>query len=220
MKIAFSLATILLFAMSVALAGSVTLPATMDTGLYRNAAEDRDNFGHDHWIEIDDANEHGLVRWDLTSLPKGASVVKATIQLDGFVPDKHAHIVQAYLVTHDWVEGTGKNIGTPPWSGLPRDGASWDTFSGFADHPNDAWTVAGGDFDKNIQGSATTIDGQETYYDDRALCLDATPIVKAWLADGRPNYGVLLKCANGSFKFKTREEGPAPRLVIEYDAPR
>ncbi|MDR3709584.1 MAG: DNRLRE domain-containing protein [Capsulimonadaceae bacterium] len=202
---------------------SVTLLAVADTGLYKHSAEDRDNFGKDQWIEIDPLAQHALVRWDVASLPHGAKVIAARIELSGFISDeKVRHVVQGFLVTHDWVEGHGVNIGHYPWSGLPRDGASWDTFDGFDAHPYDTWRTPGGDCDPQPVATGETRPGQKSYLDahDGRLVLDATALVRSWVEAGRPNYGVLLTCVDSRFKFQTRECAQrSPRLIVEYAVP-
>ena len=203
-------------------ADTITLSAMSDTGLYRNSAEDRDNFGGDKWIEIDNATEHALVKWDLSRIPQGSKVISARIDLYGFVSDDRvAHSVDGYLATHDWSQGTGVNIGHYPWSGLPRNGASWDTYDGFDAHPYDTWQTPGGDCENQATASGETSSGRMSYLGDPdgPLTLNATPIARIWIDMNRPNYGVLLKCTDARFKFESRE-AKAPRLVIDYTPPQ
>jgi len=201
-----------------ACADTITVTAISATGLYRNSAEDRDNFGGDNWIEIDNATEHALVKWDLSRIPQGSKVISARIELYGFVSDDHVpHRVLGYLVTHDWVQGTGVNIGRYPWSGLPRNGASWDTYDGFDAHPYDTWQTPGGDCESQPTASGETSSGRKLYMGepDGPLELNAMQIVRTWMETNCPNFGILLKCTYARFKFES-SGAKAPRLVVDY----
>jgi len=189
---------------SIGFADTITLPAVADP----------------HWIAVNPDRDFGLIRWDVSKIPARSRINSAVIELNGYAPNpKTSLTVVGYLVAHSWTEGTGLNLGHDPWSGVPRDGASWLTYDGFDSSPHHEWGTPGGDIDKLLSISCATTAGHMEYYDPQgALKMDASKFVAEWVGGGHSNNGILLKCPNGVWKFKSREE-VAPRLVIDYTAP-
>lgn len=128
--------------------------------------------------------------------------------------------VALYCATREWVEGTGNDFWPPP-SYVP-DGATWGTCDG-----STAWGAGGGDYD----GATDYGNGPNGIIDLVSLpagmsngwvALDATAVVRAWVEDGEPNHGVLLRPLSGGetyHYFGSSEYGTAsrrPKLTIGY----
>ena len=161
-----------------------------------------------------EGEEHrrSLMRWDLSALPGDAIIVSATVELyryDGSA--ENAMQIALYRLTRDWAEGTGWDFWPDP-SYVP-DGATWTLAS-----PGTAWTTPGGDFDTTIVGQITLPAGMGNGW----VSLDATAAVRAWVEDGLPNYGLLLRPLNGDYTYHyyySRNHSILnlhPRLVVTY----
>jgi hypothetical protein len=162
-----------------------------------------------------------LVRWDLSTLPSGITVNAASLELYRYDGDaSNAMQLALYRVTRDWTEGTGSDF-WPDASYIP-DGATWSLAS-----PGIAWTTPGGDFDTTTDyghGSNGIVDqitlpaGMGTGW----VHLDATAAARAWLEEGVPNHGLLLRPHSGEYTYHyyySRDYGVAelrPRLVVTY----
>ena len=90
---------------------------------------------------------------------------------------------------------------------LSRVLVGWDQKDGHLDHP----ARPGG-------RSTATVGTAAGWY-----AWDAGQIVKDWIENGSPNYGVVLSgpSSGGSYarRFTSREGGPAPRLEVSYYPP-
>ena len=153
-----------------------------------------------------------LLRWDLSALPGDITISSATVELyryDGSA--ENAMQIALYRVTRDWAEGTGNDFWPDP-SYVP-DGATWTLAS-----PGTAWTTPGGDFDAAVVGQVTLPAGMGNGW----ISLDATAAVRAWIEDGLPNYGLLLRPLSGDYTYHyyySRNHGTPnlrPRLVVTY----
>lgn len=162
-----------------------------------------------------------LLRWDIAALPAGIEVESARVELYHFHEpggSGEAMDVALHLVTREWTEGTGYSFGGSP------DGATWNAAS-----PGTSWTSPGGDYDSSadyghgangIIGAASLPAGPWEGW----VALDATAAVRAWVEDGTPNRGVLVRPLGGDYTYnyyRSREYGTAarrPRLVVEYRA--
>ena len=162
-----------------------------------------------------------LLRWDLSALPEGVTVESASLELYRFGGDAAADMqIALYRVIRGWTEGTGDDFW--PGGGYVPDGATWNTYDG-----SNSWSTAGSDYD-------TTTDygnGPNGIVDRVTLpagtgngwvTLNATAAVRAWIEDGRPNYGLLLRPLGGDHTYhyyRSRNHGTAsqrPRLVVTY----
>ena len=147
------------------------------------------------------ARMNALLRFDLASIPYGAQVVSARLELRMWSLQAAGTAV-ARNVSRAWVEGTNSGGGT-------ANGATWNTYD--ATSP---WTTAGGDLGSEIV-SRTTINTGDAW-----VAFDIAPLAQAWL-NGAPNYGVALvgEGALRSAEFASRETSGAadrPKLTITY----
>ena len=148
---------------------------------------------------------NSLVQFDIATVPVGARVLSAQLQLYHSVKETTGvdAVVSVHRVNRDWVEGTQSGSGT-------ADGATWDDWDS-----GNAWGTAGGDYDPAAISSSLITDAigdWETW--------DIKTLVQGWLDGTFANNGLLLK---GSGKvgasFASKEDvDPTlhPKLDITY----
>jgi len=186
-----------------------------DVILANDAEPNANTGGMDHvelfWGEGDE-RRRSLLRWSLSALPQGITIETARVELyryDGNA--ENAMAVSLHRVARAWTEGTGDGFWPDP-SYLP-DGATW-TLAG----PGTSWTAPGGDFETTAVSNIALAPGMENGW----IALDATAAVRAWVENGAPNYGVLLRPESGDYTyhyFYSREHTEPdlrPRLVVTY----
>jgi len=189
-----------------------------------NDANANANLGHLENLETfygEAEHRRSLLRWDLSALPSNITVNAASVELyryDGDAPNTMQ--IALYRVTRDWSEGTGYDFWPP--SGYVPDGATWSTAS-----PGVNWTTPGGDYDSTTDyghGPNGILD-QITLPAGMAngwIRLDATAAVRAWIEEGAPNQGLLLRPLSGQYTYHYYHSRNAstpnlrPRLVVTY----
>ncbi len=194
-------------------ATSATYTTTADSYIYEN--EPTANYGGATALQVASyktganlRNKHTLVKFDLSSIPAGATIESATLQLYMTAPpDSTDRTYDAHRVTADWTEGTG-TAASPGTSDVTWDNRTTGT----------AWTTAGGDF--NLTPTASTATGTTP---NVWLSWDITADVAAWYEATASNYGILVKDATEDSKtiyeasFASRESGSnVPELVVTY----
>jgi hypothetical protein len=172
---------------------------TSDTYLY--AYEPDRNYGLEGSLKLRSGTHHPLVRFDLSSLPAGAEVLTATLELYAYDADRGSAVdVEIYQVLRPWVETEAT------WSG-PRAGESW-VGAGCADPGTDR---------SEAPSTAQTLDAAGRWYR-----FDVSSAVWGWAAGG-DNYGFIVVPAPGSavdtYYFRSADHPTGdqqPRLVIVY----
>ncbi|MCK4580300.1 MAG: DNRLRE domain-containing protein [Dehalococcoidia bacterium] len=170
-----------------------------------------------------EGEEHrrSLIRWDLSALPPDIMVDTARVELYRYDGDAvNTMQLALYRLIHDWIEGTGSDFWPDP-SYVP-DGVTWTLSSS-----GTPWTTPGSDFDtatdygsgpNGIVDQITLPAGMGNGW----VRLDATPAVRAWIEEGLPNYGLLLRPLSGDCTYHyycSRDYGAPdqrPRLVVTY----
>jgi len=142
-----------------------------------------------------------LVKFDLSSIPGGSTINKATLYLyfdfsDSCCGPTIIDTCIAYPVKKDWLELESSWVNAK--TGIP-------------------WGAEGGDYNTGI--SASTSVGSSGV--DEWFSWDVTNIVSYWITDGNPNYGFLIKHPTDSgyyivFHSKEHPDTSAPYLEIEY----
>lgn len=154
---------------------------------------------------------HALLKFDLSSIPAGATISAASLQLylEGLSSPGTLQ-VSLYRVSRAWVEGTQNGSGPSP------NGATWQTYNGSA-----SWTSQGGDHDLGA-AALTTVNSASGWY-----AWNATTLVAGWLTNPATNNGMLLDAAGGGMggsntaTFTSSDANGAaaaqrPKLTITY----
>jgi len=140
-----------------------------------------------------------LLQVDLSTIPSGARVVSAMLEVDAETSNVTAGaVLSAHALTRAWSEAN----------------ATWGQYDVLLLLPQ-PWSTPGGDFD--VAPAATSdLDNQAGWKD-----LDLTTLVQDWVAGVQPNYGVLLKGNRqvADLRIYSGDESNAsrhPRLVVQY----
>lgn len=167
--------------------------AGKDAAVLLRGQDARTNFGPDEWLSV---GTHGraLLRFDLSRVPAGADLRRATLRLTLFPgPPSSAEEVQAHVVQAAWEEGTGDE---------PPDGVVAATLPPFVPAP-----TAAGRVDLDAGG----------------LELDLTDVTRDWLAAPHANHGLLLASRAERLVWFGSSDAARPdlrpRLVVEYAGP-
>jgi hypothetical protein len=157
-------------------------------------------------LPMPDVPARALLRFDLTSLPPGAVVTSATVEVTASVVANalfaHTHLL--HRISQDWTEaGAG-------WAETGVGGGGWEN--------------SGGDFDPASDASVP-VSGTGTYSFSSTPALVAT--VQAWAANAGTNFGWVLRSAvedeegtRTGRRFFTREAtANRPKLVVGYTVP-
>jgi YD repeat-containing protein len=141
------------------------------------------------------SDNHTLVKWDLSAIPKDAVALwgDASLYQAGSAP-ANAKSLSLHRLTRDWTSG-----------------ASWSTYDG-----THQWTTAGGDFDATPAASALVPAGHTGWTDWMV-----TPLVQHWIDGSQPNYGIAVQDkpspqVTGQENFYSTE-GTTPDQAPELD---
>lgn len=149
----------------------------------------------------------GLIEFDLSSIPLGATVDSAvlTLYMSNNIDSTGARNVDIHRITQAWNEGAQNAVIANPGE------CSWDDYAS----PN-AWASGGGDFDAT-QDATKSVNAVGFY------TWDIKTLVQEWV-DGTANEGLLIKDDNET-GTNTRKifnlsdhatAGQRPKLVINY----
>lgn len=163
---------------------NVTTDATLDQSMASA------NFGGAEDLSIAEfvANgEHGLLRFDLSSIAPGTPVLAARLHLvRRDYGDEAPGSIELRLLAESWVEGTNM--------GMPGTGATWTTRDGAT-----AWTTPGGTTTQVITTATPTAA-------EVVFALDPS-VVQGWIDAPATNFGVLATVAvnTAHYHFYTRD---------------
>ena len=177
-----------------------------DTYLYDDE-QDR-NYGDSSILLLDQAGGglgHGrvLLQFDLSSIPAGAEITGAVLQLNA-TSNTGEFSINVYEVTEDWEEGTG---GTGA--------ADWD-YRYTPENSSSRWSSAGGTVD-----DSTIIASLETP-DTGLHSWDVTTLVQDWFTGAAVNNGLMLASPDTgteTVEYDSRESANAPQLILTYSLP-
>lgn len=154
------------------------------------------------WVSPDWDN--ALMRWDLGTIPRAASIRSAVLRLDALAaPSGGGGAVTVHRVTRTWSEGTQNGSGT-------ADGATWTTQDGIA-----AWSNVGGDYESAPSASRNVVDSNWHGW-------EIGPLVQEWVSGRIANQGLLLKSDATTVKFASSDDGTTaqrPALDLTYALP-
>ena len=197
---------------------TVALTPALDNTLYESTLGTISNGAGQHFFAGTTGNggvRRGLLAFDLSSIPAGATVLSATLTLTMSKTIAGETPVALHALTAAWGEGTSDALGEEGAGATATPGdATWlHTF-----FDTDLWANPGGDFDP-APSAVTPVDGPGVYeWASPALVAD----VAGWLANPSGNFGWALlgdESANSTAKrFDSRENDAAnrPRLTVTY----
>ena len=199
----------------------ITLGAAKDNTLYEVNGAEVSNGAGDHLFAgrtNDGFRRRGLIAFDLSSIPPGATVTAVNLRLVMSRSKAQAKNVGLHLVLQDWGEGTSHASGEEGGGAIPTSGdATWTKRL----YPSTAWSTAGGSF--LAAASATTAVNHEGAYTWSSAGMIAD--VQAWVDSPAMNFGwVLVGEENGTKttkRFDTRTNpniANRPQLTVTFDA--
>lgn len=161
----------------------------------------------------------GLLQFDLTTIPAGATITGATLRLNNSASNAGIANLGLYAVLQSWGEGTSVATGGQGGgiASTPGD-ATWihRSFSG------SLWTTPGGDFSP-VASAVTSVGGPGNYDWSSAGLLSN---VSQYYTTPASNLGWILigdeTTPSSAKRFSTREEPDSslrPTLTITYQVP-
>jgi hypothetical protein len=226
MRLTLFLAALLAIACPAASASAavVTLGASKDNTLYEDPDGTLSNALGPHFYVGKTGTKgferlrRGLVAFDLSAIPAGATVTAATFRLtlsgSGF--DKP---ITVHRVTKNWGEGTS-NAGEPGGGGAQATAgdATWiDAVLGTS-----KWTTPGGDFGATPSLTTAVLFNQAYDFAGPGLTAD----VQGWVNAPASNFGWIVRgdesLSQSAVRFETREFGvetARPSLTVTYSVP-
>ena len=142
--------------------------------------------------------QRGMLRFDLSTLPAGTTVTKATLCLWAYDEAQRkgsTGFYGAYRMTRDWTYNQCN------WT-LAKTGVSW--------------TTIGGDFAATPDGTSPKFNHATVWYP-----FDVTTSVQGWLAGTSTNYGWMIKCTDEIlsnqdrfYPSETAQAAYRPKLVV------
>lgn len=165
----------------------------------------------------------GLLHFDLSSIPAGATVLHATLRLfqSRAAPGSPPAQMGLHRALEAWGEGTSEGIGAEGQGNLATEGdATWY----HRIYPDELWTTPGGDF--AATASSTTTVGETLGPYDWPCTAELVADLQGWLDDPGSNLGWALvggeAAGYSAHRFNSRqhfEPGERPLLTIEYRPP-
>jgi hypothetical protein len=171
-----------------------------DSYISKGYGEENKNFGKKEDMAVGNRDsKRVLLRFDLSSIPPGASISSAELQLclEGEYCFSEQEVIYIQRVTRFWRDGE----------------VTWNQAK-----EKRNWNLPGGDFDWTIE-SATSLIGKNSGW----VSWDVTRTVKNWWEGKYINLGFLLKehnCVSEPIWFLSSDfewEAYRPRLVVSYE---
>jgi hypothetical protein len=201
------------------------LTAVKDNTLYQTADGSKSNGAGSYFFvgrvaaSGGGAIRRGLVKFDLSSIPAGATVTSVSLRLNMSKTTSGAQTVILKRLTADWGEGTS-NADANEGSGATSTTGDATWLHRF--HATSTWTVPGGESNVAAPTSASLsvgAVGAYTFASTAQLVAD----VQGWLANPSTNFGWLLagneESSGTSKRFDARENATTtnrPQLTVQY----
>jgi hypothetical protein len=203
-----------------AAADTVTLTPVADATIYSNEFQLLANgAGAGFFVGNNSAQNtrRGLVRFDLSVLPAGATVTDAVLTLHLSSSISGDREVRVHRATTAWSEGPSLPTGTGGRGTTPLPGDCTWLHTSFS---SQFWATPGGDFVASPSGAATVGDDFRDYtWSGPGLAAD----VQAWAASPGANLGWFVLGVEEGFtaakRFDSRENSDGsvrPRLTVTY----
>ncbi len=162
-----------------------------------------------------DASRRALLKFDLSSIPAGATIDDASLTMNMNMTRAGASVTTLHRLTADWGESTsdaaccgagGGGAGGPAAIGdATWTHSFWETIT---------WETEGGDFIAMPHGSTVVDQSGDYTWTDALMATDA----QGWLDNPTANFGWILIGDGGGKRYASREFGGAdiPTLSITY----
>lgn len=215
-------ATLIAALSAVAIADQITLHATKDNTLYEDANGALSNGKGDGFFvgrtgpTGGGAIRRGVLAFDLSAIPPGATVISAQLELECTASGIVGSNVSFHRLLADWGEGGSV---APPGGGGGAPAQPGDATWIHEFFPASPWSASGGDF-APVASGAMSVTGVGTF---TVASAGMTADVQAWVSNSASNFGW---CALGdetaqstSKRFATHESllvADQPELRVTY----
>ena len=200
-------------------AQTVVLEPAADTTISRDETGESNGKGQHLFVGATNAGllRRGLLRFDLASVPAGARVVSASLQLNASRSIAAAQTLELVPLLEGWGEGTSNADNN---EGRLTAATAGDATWLMRIFPDTAWFLSGGSAGLPEASLSVSGLGLKTWTSPAMATR-----VEAWLADPSTNHGWLLKNttetgAASAFRFDTREHptlASRPKLTVTYE---
>lgn len=201
-----------------AITGTVTLEPAQDNTLFSESGNISNGAGEYLFagsIQRGDLRR-AVVGFDLAGIPRGATVLTATLTLTMSRSIAGETPVMVHTLQQAWGEGDSDALGEEgAGAAAAANDATWlHTFFNTSQ-----WTTPGGDFEA-APVATTAVGGNGAY---RWTSADLVANVQAWVADPAANFGWILlgdeTTPTTAKRFDSRENEPGnrPTLVVVYE---
>lgn len=213
---------------------TVTCPANLDNSMYEGLNYSngigQGLFSGKTGAAAGEALRRALVRFDLSTIPTGATLSSANVQLTITKQIADPVTYTLHRVTNAWGEGNSNAPNGNSSSGAGGLGVPAQTNDATWNHrlfPSTLWSTPGGDHIGTVSGSGAT----EPMFVQPILTLSGSGLLtdlQSWLTAPATNFGWLLKGQEGAAdaytatRFASRQHTSAsqrPKLNVSYSAP-
>jgi spore coat protein A len=201
---------------------TVTLQAAKDNTLYESATGALSNGAGTKMLASKNSSNllrRGLIQFDLSTIPAGATIQGATLTLYN-VEVSNSATLSLHRASASWGEGTSLATGTEDAGAAATTGdATW--IHRF--YPSTGWTAAGGDFAATASASATVVGAGSYVWSSAAITAD----IQGWVDGPATNFGWVVRgkesgAGNALKRFESRQStdiAHRPRLDVTYLPP-
>jgi hypothetical protein len=209
-----------------AFADTTTLSSSKDNTIFEDFTGNSNGAGPVFFVGNNGSGSgfarRGLIAFDLSTVPKGATVtsVKLNLRCTRTPPSPTSTPIELHRLLHSWGEATS-NSGTTGGKGVTAASgdATWNNYS----NPSGAWIAKGGDFDStfSVRTNVSSL-ASYTFGSTPRLVSD----VQGWLDDPLSNNGWILTGNEVNIRtarqFASRQNptiANRPTLTIDYTVP-
>ena len=162
----------------------------------------------------------GLMAFDLSAIPAGATVSQVSLDLaiSLSAPGSNSTDMSLHKLMADWGEGTSRGLGAGGAGGPATNGDATWLHRSFA---SSTWSTPGGDFEAAASGTASVgTTGTTATWSTAGMVAD----VQSWVDTPSSNFGWILigdeSTIQNARRFNSKDRGgTAPKLTVTYSEP-